>query len=127
MSYQMKIKKMLHADATNLYGHSMSQMLPYDEIEMWHGHPDLYMKLLEEIINTSVESDIVYFVELDLKYPYNMKEKTNNFPFCPENKIIPKEKYNDHMHKIKPKKIQNLKSYYVIGLTKRTICFNIKC
>ena len=27
-------------DATNLYGHSMSQMLPYDEIEMWHGHPD---------------------------------------------------------------------------------------
>ena len=30
-------------DATNLYGHSMSQMLPYDEIKMWHGHPDLYM------------------------------------------------------------------------------------
>ena len=30
-------------DATNLYGHSMSQPSPYDEIEMWHGHPDLYM------------------------------------------------------------------------------------
>ena len=28
-------------DATNLYGHSMSQMLLYDEIEMWPGHPDL--------------------------------------------------------------------------------------
>ena len=26
--------KILYADATNLYGHSMSQMLPYDEIEM---------------------------------------------------------------------------------------------
>ena len=36
-------KKMLYMDATNLYGHSMSQMLPYDEIEMWHGHLDLYM------------------------------------------------------------------------------------
>ena len=31
-------------DSTNLYGHSMSQMLPYDEIEMWHGHPDIYLK-----------------------------------------------------------------------------------
>ena len=29
-------------DATNLYGHSMSQFLPYDEIEVWHGHPDKY-------------------------------------------------------------------------------------
>ena len=34
--------KIIYADATNIYGHSMSQMLPYDEIEMWHGHPDKY-------------------------------------------------------------------------------------
>ena len=27
----------------------MSQLLPYDEIEMWHGHPDLYMEKFEEI------------------------------------------------------------------------------
>ena len=40
-------KKILYMDATNLYGHSMSQMLPYDEIEMWHGHRDFYMNLLE--------------------------------------------------------------------------------
>ena len=38
-----KNKKIFYADATNLYGHSMSQMSPYDEIEMWHGHPDLNM------------------------------------------------------------------------------------
>ena len=36
-------KKILYRDATNLYGHSMSQMLPFVEIEMWHGHPDLYL------------------------------------------------------------------------------------
>ena len=41
-------KKILYIDANNLYGHSMSQMLPYDEIEMWHGQPDLYMNKLEE-------------------------------------------------------------------------------
>ena len=39
-----KNKKIIYIDATNLYGSSMSQMLPCDEFEMWHGHPDLYMK-----------------------------------------------------------------------------------
>ena len=33
-------KKILYMDATNIYGHSMSQLLPYDEVEMWHGDPD---------------------------------------------------------------------------------------
>ena len=51
-------KKILYIDATNLYGNSMSQFLPYDEIEMWHGHPDLYMNWLEEILNTPDDSEI---------------------------------------------------------------------
>ena len=44
-----EIKNVIDIDATNLYGHSMSRMLNYDEIEMWHGHPHLYLKNLEEI------------------------------------------------------------------------------
>ena len=36
-------KKINHMVATNLYGHSMIQPLPYDGIEMWHGDPDLYL------------------------------------------------------------------------------------
>ena len=68
-------KKILYMDATNLYGHSMSQMLPYDEIEMWHGHPDLYMNWLEEIINTPDDNEVGYFFEVDLKYPDNIKKK----------------------------------------------------
>ena len=43
-------KTVKNMDATNLYGHSMSQMLPYDEIEMWHGHQDLYMDKLEDFL-----------------------------------------------------------------------------
>ena len=96
-------KKIIYMDATNLYGHSMIQPLPYDEIEMWHGHPDLYLNKLQEILNTPDDSDIDYFTEVDLKYPENKKEKTQKFPFCPENKIIPKENFNDYMKKIKPK------------------------
>ena len=42
-------KKIINKDATNLQGHSMIQLLSYDEIEMRHGHPDLYRNKLEEI------------------------------------------------------------------------------
>ena len=73
-------------DATSLYGHSMSQLLPYDEIELWHGHPELYMNWLEEILKTADDNQIGYFLEVDLKYADNIKKKTMNFPFCPENK-----------------------------------------
>ena len=90
-------KKILYIDATNLYGHSMSQMLPFDEIKF---EKDI---CLEEILNTPDDSDIGYFLEVDLKYPDNIKEKTKHFPFCPENKKIDPDKYNDYMRKIKPK------------------------
>ena len=97
-----KNKKILYMDATNLYGHSMSQMLPYDEIEMWNGDPDKYWNWLDEVLNTPGDADLGYFVEVDLKYPGDIKEKTKNFPFCPENKKINPDK-NKRI-------IQNLKS-----------------
>ena len=102
-------KKILYMYATNLYGHSMSQMLPYDEIEMWRGHPDKCWNWLEEILNTLDDSDIGYFLEVDLKYPDNIKEKSKIFPFCSENKKIDPDKYNDYMKKIKPKNYTNSK------------------
>ena len=94
--------KIIYADATNLYGHSMSQMLPYDEIEMWHGHPDKYWNWLDEILNTPDDNEIGYFFEVDLKYPDDIKQKTKYFPFCPQNKKINPNKYNEHMKSIKP-------------------------
>ena len=90
-------------DATNLYEHSMIQPLPYDEIEMWRGHPDLYLNKLDENLKKPDDSDIGYFVEVDVKYPNNKKEKTKNFPFAPENKIIHKDKSNKYMKTVKPK------------------------
>ena len=60
-------KKIKYIDAENLFGHSMSQLLPYDEIEMWHGHPDLYMNSLEKSLKTPDDTDIGYFGEVDLK------------------------------------------------------------
>ena len=88
--------KILYIDATNLYGHSMSQFLPYDEIKF---EKDIS---LEQILNTPDDNDIGYFLEVDLKYPDNIKQKTKYFPFCPENKKIDPDKYNDYMNSIKP-------------------------
>ena len=45
-----KNKKILYIVANNLYGHSVSQHLLYDEIEMTHGNPDIYVNKLEEIL-----------------------------------------------------------------------------
>ena len=59
----------------------MSEYLTYDEIQMWHGQLDLYINKLKEILNTTDESDIGYFVQVDLRYPDNIKVKTKNFPF----------------------------------------------
>ena len=96
-------KKILYVDANNLYGHSMSQPLPYDEIKF-----DNTVEL-EDMLNTSDDSDIGYFVEVDLKNSDNIKEKTKHFPFAPVNKKINPDDFSDYM-KIKPDTyIQNKK------------------
>ena len=84
-------KKIIYMDATNLNGHSMMHPLPYDESEMWHGHLDLYMNCLEEFLNTPDDSETGYYIEVDLRYPDDIKVKTKNFPFCPEKKVLPKD------------------------------------
>ena len=93
----------LYIDAINFHGWAMSEFLPYDETEMWHGDPGLYMNKLEGILNISQNSDIGYFLWVDLRCPDNIKEKTKIFPFCPEHKKNFPNKCNDYMNKIKPK------------------------
>ena len=100
-------KKILYIDANNLYGHSMSQYLPYDEIKFDNNIT------LEDIINTPDDSDIGYFVEVDLKYPDNIKQKTKNFPFASVNKKINPDNFSDYMK-------ENLPNTYIQN--KKLIC-----
>ena len=67
-------KKILYIDANSLYGWAMSEYLPYDETKC-----ERNVKL-EGILNTPDDSDIGYFIEVDLEYAYNKKEKTKNCP-----------------------------------------------
>ena len=102
-------KTFLYIDATKIYGHSRSKPLPYDENEMGNGHPDVYMKELVAILNNPDCSDIGYFPEDDLSYPDDIKEKTKNFPFCPENKKIKPVNIKDYTENKKPKKHEKTK------------------
>ena len=77
-------------------------MLPYDEIEMWHGHLDVYINILEKILNTLDDRDFGFFVEVNLNYSNNIKEKTNNFSFGPEKQICKKIIFSDYVKKTKP-------------------------
>ena len=90
------MKKILYVDASNLYGHSMSEPLPYDEIKF-----DKDVKL-KDILNTPDDNDIGYFIEVDLTYPVNMKEKTKHFPFAPVNEKNNPDAFSDYMKEIKP-------------------------
>ena len=89
-------KKILYVDANNLYGHSMSEPLPYDEIKFDNNGN------LEDILNTPDDSNIGSFIEVDLTYPNIIKEKTKNFPFAPVNKKINPDKFSDYLKEIKP-------------------------
>ena len=86
----MIIKK-LYIDSNNLYGHSMTQPIPYDEIEF-----DKNVKL-EDILNTPDDSDCGYFIQIDLKYPDILK----NFPFAPESNKINPDDFSDYVKTIK--------------------------
>ena len=87
-------KKILYKDVTNLYSHSMSEPIPYDEIEF-----DRENKL-ENILKTTDDSDIGYFIEVDFNYPDDIKEKTKHFPFAPVKKKIHLEYFSDLMKEI---------------------------
>ena len=93
-----KNKNILYVDCTNLYGQSMSQSLPYDDIKL-----EKENVCFEEIINTPDDLDIGYFLEVDIEYPHNIRDKTRHFPFCPEFKFISKDHFGPYMKSIVPK------------------------
>ena len=93
-----KNKNIIYFDATNLYGFAMSESLPYDNIKF-----ETENICIEEILNTPDDNDIGYFLEVDIEYPYSIRQKTKNFPFAPENKTISKNDFTPYMQSIMPK------------------------
>ena len=88
-------KEILYVDANNLYGGAMSEHLPNDGIKF-----DNKVKL-EDIIKTPDDSDIGYFIEVELKYPDKIKEKTKKFAFASLTEKTNPDVFSDYIKKIK--------------------------
>ena len=82
-------KQILYIDANNLYGWAMSQYLPTGEFEILPLNRCNYTEnynlkqLVEDLLQIPDDSEYGFFIESDLEYPAENKEKTKNFPFCP--------------------------------------------
>ena len=82
-------KQIVYIDANNLYGWAMSQYLPTGELEILPLNPCNYTdnynleQLVEDLLQIPDDNEYGFFIECDLEYPAEIKEKTKNFPFCP--------------------------------------------
>ena len=67
----------------------MSQYLPTGEFEILPLNPCNYTdnynleQLVEDLLQILDDNEYGFFIECDLEYPAEIKEKTKNFPFCP--------------------------------------------
>ena len=80
-------KQILYIDANNLYGWAMSQYLStgdFKKIKLCCEYDSVLMnEIKEDIFNTPDDNEFGYFIECNLEYPAEIKEKTKNFLFCP--------------------------------------------
>ena len=69
----------------------------------------------EDFLNIPGTSDFGYFFGVDLSYPYIIIQTTKHCPFAPENEIINKDDFNEHMKKMNQKNIYHIKNRFLIG------------
>ena len=77
----------IYFDMNNLYGHAMSQYLPYADFK-WVKNID---KIKQKLMNIKSNSLAGYILEVDLEYPQELHDIHNDYPLAPEKSNIPKE------------------------------------
>ena len=95
-------KQILYIDANNLYGWAMSQYLPIGEFEKLN-FPEEYEleQIVEDLRFIPDDNEYGFFIECDLLYPAEIKEKTKNFPFCPYQTKADPDSFSDYMNSVK--------------------------
>ena len=78
---------LMYLDANNLYGWAMSQKLPVNGFK-WVKNLSQFNKSF--IRNYNENSDIGYFLELDIDYPEKLFNLHKDLPFLPERKKVNK-------------------------------------
>ena len=92
-----KNKHTLYLDMNNLYGHAMSQYLPYANLVNIDKNID---KIEQKLMQIKNDSSTGYILEVDLEYPRKLLDIHNDYPLVPEKINIPKEWLRDYCLKI---------------------------
>ena len=71
----------------NLYGHAMSQYLPYSNFK-WVKNID---KIEQKLMQIKKDSSTGCIFEVDLEYPKKLLNIHNDYPLAPEKINMPKE------------------------------------
>ena len=87
-----KNKHILYLDMNNLYGHAMSQYLPYATFK-WVKNID---KIKQKLMQIKKDSSTGYILEIDLEYPQELHLILNDYPLAPEKINITKEWLSDY-------------------------------
>ena len=91
------LKYINYLDMNNLYGHAMSQYLPYGGFK-W---VKITNQIVNRILNKKNNSLHGYFLEVDLDYPKNLHEDHSDFPMAPEKAKIKEEWLSPYCLEIK--------------------------
>ena len=107
----------MYLDATNLYGHSMSQSLPVSDFS-WMSKEEINSL---DIMSVSNDAEYGYVFEVDINYPECLHEKHNELPFLAQNMCPPDSKQLKLICNLNHKKkyvihYQNLKQALKNGL-----------
>ena len=95
-----------YLDINNLYGWEISEYLPYGEFK-WLKYVDGF-----HVNSVSEKSEIRYFLEVDLEYPYELYELHNDYPLAPENLAVSSGMLSKYCKEIADKyeiKVKNVK------------------
>ena len=86
----------IYLDMNNLYGHAMSQYLPYADFK-WVKNMD---KTKQKLMNVKTNSLTGYILEVDLGYLQELYDIHNDYTLVPEKINIPKKWLSDCFLKI---------------------------
>ena len=89
-------KYIIYLDMNNLYGHAMSQYLPYANFK-WVKNID---KIEQKLMQIKKDSSTGYILEVDLEYPKKLHDSHNDYLLALEKINIPKEWLSDYCSKI---------------------------
>ena len=86
-----------YLDVNNFYGWAMSEYRPYEGFK-WLENIDGF-----DVMSISKKSLIGYLLEVDLKYPDELRELHNDYPLAPEKLAVSSDTLSNYCKKIADK------------------------